>query len=205
VRDGIAARIALPVRVDNNIRCFTHAVARFEPIGGSLLVVTIRSGIGVGIVVDGVVYQGEKGRAGELGHLRIDPDGQPCRCGRRGCLETLVNRSIIGAQARSLSMSIPEAFSAARAGNPEALAIVEGIAAHLGPALASLILVTDIQSIILSADFGPDGTALIDPLAERVAQELCPDMGFDLGYRELDDRSYVTGAAFLVLRDFVLR
>ncbi len=222
IRSALEARFGLKTRVDNNVRCLTHAVARFEPTGDSILVVTIRSGIGVGIVIDGKVYQGERGRAGELGHIPVDPDGPPCRCGRRGCLETIVNREVLSEKARAIlgrgepvsaehgsavssSMGgiLPSLFAAAKAGDPRAVETLTDTAGHLGRALARLLLVMDIRSIILYAAFGPDGDFIV-PLVEKIIGDtVYPGLDFSLRYRELDDDIYVTGAAYLILRDYV--
>ena len=94
---SLSALAGFPVTMDNNIRCFTAAVASQEFAPRSLLVVTIRSGIGVGIVLDGQIYQGERGSAGEIGHFPVDPKGALCRCGKHGCLETIVNREALAA------------------------------------------------------------------------------------------------------------
>ena len=215
IESELGERFGIPVRVDNNIRCFAQAVARFEPTGGSILVVTIRSGIGVGIVIDGKVYQGERGRAGELGHILVDPHGRRCRCGKIGCLETIVNRDVLALRARE-TLGLPESaedgrpilhalFSGARRGDAKALAIVTDAAKHLGEALARLLLVMDIGSVLLYAAFGPDGEILVPLLEEVIQSEVYPGLEFKLRYRELDEDSYVTGAAYLVLRDFVTR
>ncbi len=210
----LGERLGLPVRADNNIRCFAEAVARFEPAGNSGLVVTIRSGIGVGIVIDGKVYQGERGRAGELGHFLVDPTGSRCRCGKVGCLETLVNRDALARsanealagsdQAANGTAILPSLFTAARAGNARASAVVFEAAERLGGALARLLLVMDIGSVLLYAAFGPDGDVMESLIEKVILSEVYPGLEFKLRYRELDEDSYVTGAAYLVLRDFVM-
>ncbi len=201
VEAGLRRTLDLPVRVDNNIRCFTHAVERRESPGGSILVITVRSGIGVGIVVDGSVYRGERGRAGELGHTRVDPLGAPCRCGGHGCLETVVNREILAA--RAAPRTLEGLFGAAKAGDTDAGLVVAEAAGRLGSAFAQLLLVTDIRSLRLYAAFGPDGDVLLTLLRSRIEASVYPGLEFSLAYRELDEETYVAGAAFLVLRDFV--
>lgn len=225
VKEALSARTGMRIEVDNNIRCFAAAVSRFRPTNESIVVVTIRSGIGVGIVIRGNVYQGMHGRAGEIGHFPIDPEGKPCRCGRRGCLETVVNINTFSEAAAHYAASsllaenaalqphwqdnpdlqdpVSRLFSRAKHGDPHALDAIRGAAKLLGSALARSLLVLDIRSVLICAAFGPDGDVILEPINQVIRQESYPGFDVILSYDQMNEERYSTGAAYLVLGDFV--
>lgn len=113
-------------------------------------------GIGGGIVVGGELFGGSHGRAGELGHVVLDPDGEPCSCGGRGCLERLAGQEAILAAAGVATRAELETRCAA--GDAAALAAVATAGAHLGVALASVTNLLDPGAIVLGglfADLAP--------------------------------------------------
>jgi glucokinase len=101
--ERIAARYKIPVRVDNDANAAALAETRWGAAQGYRYVfyATVGTGIGTGIVLDGRIYHGHTGSAGEGGHVSIDYRGPVCGCGKRGCIEILAAGPAIGARARS--------------------------------------------------------------------------------------------------------
>ncbi|HZA81818.1 MAG TPA: ROK family protein, partial [Actinomycetes bacterium] len=114
-------RTGLPTTVDNDANAAAWAETRFGAGVGSdnLVLVTVGTGIGGGLVLDGRLYHGEHGFAGELGHLIVDPDGDRCPCGNRGCLEAMASGSTLGRLGRAAAAADPGGRLAALAGGSE--------------------------------------------------------------------------------------
>ncbi|MCY0885470.1 MAG: ROK family protein, partial [Firmicutes bacterium] len=98
---GFQARLGCPVRVENDANAAAWAEWRQGAGQGSrsLVFVTVSTGIGAGMVLDGRLYEGAEGNAGEIGHWVLDPKGPLCHCGRRGCLETLASGTALARMA----------------------------------------------------------------------------------------------------------
>lgn len=192
VGERLSAHLGFPVVVDNNIRCFAAAIASLQNLSDSMLVVTVRSGVGVGIVVDGRIYQGDKGSAGEIGHFPVEKKGLPCRCGKSGCLETVVNRD-----------ALAESLTLALAGDRTARKRFDDLAEQLGKAIALGMMMLDIRRVVIFAELGEYGVKLLDPLRKAIAEVAVPGFQCDIGYESLDANAYVAGAARLVLDKFV--
>lgn len=192
IAETLSKEIGFPVTVDNNIRCFTAGIINREKTPVSLLVVTIRSGIGVGIVMDGRIYQGERGCSGEIGHFPVVAGGLACRCGKSGCLETVVNRDSLLAD-----------LNAADGGDKAAAQRVQDASAMLGKAIASMMVVLDIRHVAVYAELGEAGSRLLDPIRNAAQEAVYPGFDFDIRFEALDAEAYVAGAARLVLDEFV--
>ena len=200
--------LGVRVSVENNIRAYTLYK---EPLlqESAFLVVSVRNGIGAGIVFNGTLHRGETGLAGEIGHITVRDDGEQCRCGKRGCLETVVNQRILSEAYGTLTGEVESEerlaglFSRAAGKDVAAAAILENAAEPLGRALATLILVLDIQSIYIVGLFGKDGGVWLEPLRRVIRRFVDPGLTFSLHYRELDNEGYLLGAALLVARDYL--
>lgn len=148
--------LGVPVLVENDV----SALAVAERLYGagrdhrSYLVVTIGLGIGCGIVVDGSVYRGAFGGAGEIGHIPVTVDGPLCGCGSRGCLEAHIGDDALVAHALARGVIGPRGtmrglLAAARSGNQEAQAIYAEAGTILGRALAGVIHTVDPEIVVL--------------------------------------------------------
>ena len=202
---------SLPVVADNNIRAYTLYLQKQFGTGDSFAAFIIRKGIGVGITLDGKLFRGYSGQAGELGHLQVDPSGPLCRCGKRGCVEAFFNqRELAGAWGRAAKRHFTqdlseddervlaaELFTKAAAKNPKAVSLLKNKAACLVPAVAALLLSFDIKNVVINGHFGPDGNELIPFLAEGLSKTLVPRLRYSLGYRPIDDEGFASGAAML--------
>jgi glucokinase len=147
IRQKIEARLGTPVILEND----ANAAALGESwIGAgrevdSLVLLTLGTGIGGGIILDNQILHGYKGMAGELGHLTVVPNGNPCGCGNRGCLEKHASARAIEAMAILLGLNEGETITAAqvydlaKAGNDRAKLVFTCMGEYLGIALAGLI------------------------------------------------------------------
>lgn len=161
--------LGLPVLVDNDANLAALGEYRFGAgqWARHMVYVTVSTGIGGGLVLEGRIYRGAGGGAGEIGHMVVDPDGPMCGCGRRGCLESLASGTAMAARARELVASgrgkaiLAEAGGspggvtavsvsrAAAAGDAEAVEIVSTAGAYLGMGLANVINLINPDRLVL--------------------------------------------------------
>ena len=124
---------------------------------GAFAFVTISTGVGAGIVIDGRLAVGRTGLAGHLGHVVADRNGPPCGCGRRGCLETLASGSALAHRGSALfgrAVTAPEVFEQAQAGNVGARALLDEAARHLATAFGDLAATCDVDRIAIGGGVG---------------------------------------------------
>lgn len=171
----------------------------------NLIVVNVKHGIGSGILINGRLFQGDGGGAGEIGHVVVQEDGELCRCGKRGCLETVSSaRAVL---ARLNCTSLEEAQAAFLAGDAKAVQAVNDAAHYLGISLANLIGILNIQKIVLTGDmpgFGSAWLAAVDESMRNAAfTRMAGSTKLELG--QLDYRACILGAsAFPLLDDYSL-
>ena len=207
-------RLRLPVRVDNDVNTLAVAERQFgagREVDNFLLVTTGR-GVGLGIVIHGSIYRGADGAAGEFGHTVIDtsPDAPLCRCGKRGCLESIVSDYAIvrdlSADANSIGDTEDEfdaCIARARAGDDAARAAFDRAGATLGAAIANLANLFNPSFVLLGGE-GMRAAELIDePLRAAVARHLSGTVyeGLPISVHITDDSAWARGAASLVLHE----
>ena len=134
----------------------------------SVAFLAIGTGISAGIVLDGALFRGDNGFAGEVGHIVADPDGADCPCGMRGCLETIAAGPAIGRQAdeavaagRSTVLSpratAADVFRAGSAGDAVAVEIIDRVADHLARAIVSLALTLGVKRVVIGGGVAAAG------------------------------------------------
>lgn len=205
-------RYRLPARILNDSQA--AAIGEFVYGGrgsdGNLVVVTAGHGIGAGILINGRLFQGDGGGAGEIGHVLVERDGLPCRCGRRGCLETRASgRAILQAVRRlpglSAATDLDLIEAKFQAGDPAVRQIVREAAYFLGVAIGGLIGTLNIKRIVLSGEVTRFGDAWLHSVREamsgaalgRMVQETQLEIG------KLDYRACILGSsAYLLLDDY---
>lgn len=147
--ETLSKRTGVPVFCGNDANLIALGEARAGAGRGfkSQIVVTIGTGLGSGLILDGKLWSGANGFAAEFGHLTLEPDGLPCPCGNHGCLEQYVSASALSRYAGNRS---PEelALAAAR-GDVEALQAFEILGSRLGTALSGLLNLLNIEAIIV--------------------------------------------------------
>ena len=194
----VSERLGLPVRIDNDANLAALAEYRHALEGGDLdpalpfLYLTLSTGIGGGVIIDGKILHGVRTGAGELGHVTVDPEGPYCLCGNRGCLEQMASGTNIAAAARRRAAEEPErgAWLRTQAGGVieriRAEEVVEGYRAgdplsteiwltairHLAIGLGSIIHVLAPARIVLGGGLSLAGDALLDPLRPALAEHV---------------------------------
>lgn len=142
---------------------------------GSFVLVNGDVGVGAGVVLDGRLHRGTRGFGGELGHLTVAPDGPPCRCGARGCLEQVAGLDWILAEAGlppasgSTDDALAPLLAAVRADERRAVAAVAGAARSLGVGVAALVNLFDVDTVVLGGVFADLFPWLDEPLREVVS------------------------------------
>jgi predicted NBD/HSP70 family sugar kinase len=178
LRDKLGERFS----IDNDVNLATLAEQAYG-LGSSVrdfVFVSVGTGVGMGVVVDGRLYRGAHGRAGEISFLPVGDEqvGDPAATRRHGILETVASADGIVAKARAAGMPVGSAkqvFGAAREGVPAALEVVEAEADHLARALTSIIAVLDPGLIVLGGGVGSNVDVLLDPIHRRLGELLSLD------------------------------
>jgi glucokinase len=168
----VSAALGLPVALVNDARAFGLAELRLGAGRGASSIVGLTLGTGVGgvVAVDGRVVEGHDGTAGEIGHQTLDPDGPPCGCGNRGCLEALARGDRLAA---ACGTATPEAaIAAARAGDERALAGVREIGRWLGIGIANVIVVLTPDRVVIGGGIAAAGDLLLDPIRDELARRV---------------------------------
>jgi glucokinase len=190
IERDLGAALGVRIVADNDAHC--HALAEAW-IGAAektptFLLVTLGSGIGSGLVVDGKVHRGATGYGCELGHSIFRPGGRRCGCGNHGCLEAYVSEVAltsripeerpplgkrVDALVRERGIGHAQAlFELADAGDADATAFAEALAAELGIALGSAVNVFDVELIVIGGGIAPSMLARLAPLRRAMAGAL---------------------------------
>jgi glucokinase len=193
----------VPVTVENDVRAAAWGEFRFGAGRGidSLVAVFVGTGVGSGAVLNGALWRGASNVAGEVGHIQVVPDGLPCGCGARGCLERYVSGSGFQQRYRADATAI-DVYDAAQAGDRAAGEIWSDAVRHLCTALANYVTLVNPRMLVLGGGVIETVPALFDavvagvpPLATRLAREI-----LTIERAQLGDWSGVAGAADLVAR-----
>ncbi|MEO7351600.1 MAG: ROK family protein [Marmoricola sp.] len=164
------------VLVDNDASAALWAEARFGAAQESpdAVMVTLGTGIGGSLVVGGRLVRGVNGMAGEYGHMQVVPDGRPCECGGRGCWEQYCSgRALARAAAeRGCGLSGPALTTAAREGNPAAVAAFVEVGRWLGVGLANLVAALDPPLLVVGGGVSAAGELLLVPARQALAESL---------------------------------
>ncbi|GAA3973509.1 ROK family transcriptional regulator [Thermobifida alba] len=170
-------RLGLTVQVDNDANlCALAEVAEGAARGLEHVVyVNVSQGVGAGVVIGGRLFRGANGNAGEIGHIGLDERGPVCRCGNRGCLETLVGApyllDMLPQQGRvGHGAALLDLIEAARQGDPGCRRIIAEAGAALGRGVAIVVNMFNPQMVIVGGEIAEAGELLLDPM--RRAMEL---------------------------------
>lgn len=210
--DMLQEHLDIPIYIDNDVNTFT-LTERWFGLGSDVddfIVVTVGRGVGMGIVINGNLYHGTSGGAGEFGHTVINPDGPMCACGNRGCLEAYASDPAILRQAAEAYErkeitapvnSVEEIVKLAESGNPAILAILEKAGHYLGFGIANLLNLFNPKLIIISGEGVCYGDAMFTPMREVIRKTAMPGLVEDteLVIDAWDDAAWARGAAGIVL------
>jgi glucokinase len=190
LRDRLSERVGLPATLDNDANCATLGEWWVGAAKGGRNVVglTIGTGIGGGLILDGKLYHGASDVAGEVGHMTIDSTGRRCNCGNYGCLEAYSSGPAIADRARealrgvdggaSILMRLAKGqseritaqtvYEAAKQGDPIARDVVRDTAAILGAGIANLLNIFNPDVVVVAGGVTQAGEALFEPLRAEV-------------------------------------
>ncbi len=161
--DRLADRTGATVTVENDLNAATWG-AHVLSGAGDLAYLALGTGLAAGLVLGGRLRRGAHGAAGEIGHVPVDPDGAPCSCGQRGCLELLASGSALAAAWPAAGGQPPATalFAAAAGGNAQAVAVRDRFAAGVADAVRMLGLTADPAAIIIGGGVALVGPPLLD-------------------------------------------
>jgi glucokinase len=196
-RDVMAERLGLPVFIDNDANVAALAEHRFGAARGArhAVVLTVGTGIGGGLVLDGRIYRGAVGAGAELGHTVIDLDGPLCQgnCPNRGCLEAVASGSALGREAERLADERPDsAFARARNsgrevtgvmvtelahdGDAEAREALEIVGRRLGVGIANFVNLFNPEVVVIGGGVVAAGDLLLGPARDEMAKRALPSL-----------------------------
>ena len=201
-------RLDIPVMVDNDANLGALAEAAFGAgrDAGDLIYLKVSSGIGAGLILNGRLYRGSAGLAGELGHVLVNPDGIVCRCGNRGCLETVAaTGALVDLLRRSHGedLTVAAMIEAAREGDTGSRRVIGDAGRALGQVVATLLNVLNPEMLIVGGELAGAGDLLLDGIRESVARAALPETsrGAQLVAGVLGERAQVLGALALVVSE----
>lgn len=197
VAGAVAGLLPWPADVDNEANLSALAELRF---GGDrrqdFILVSGEIGVGAGIVMDGHLFRGVRGYAGELGHVVVDAGGPPCSCGARGCLEQVAGQEAL---LRGGPATVAELAARARIGNPQAEAVLERAGRALGVALAGVVNVLDVPAVVLGGRYAELGAWLGPPIRAELAERVVAPGPVDVLVSALGADAAALGAAGTVV------
>jgi glucokinase len=199
---GFAERLGMPVAVENDAACAAwaeHVIGAGRGVS-ELVMVTLGTGIGAGIVTGGRLLRGANGFAGEPGHAVVDPDGPPCPCGRRGCWEQYASATALGRLAGGRTSE--DVVAAARDGDTDAVDVVRRFAWWFALGVANLVAVLDPEVVVVGGGLVEAGEVLFGPLRQAyldlvMAGDVRPAVS--IVPAALGERANAIGAALLAL------
>ena len=168
----VEAALGLPIALINDARAFGLAELRLGAGRGvrAMIGLTLGTGIGGVIAIDGQVLRGHKGTAGELGHQTIDPDGPWCNCGTRGCMEAYCRADQIAHAAGTAT--VEDAVAAAQAGDARALSALVDTGRYLGIGIANAIILVNPDRVVLGGGVAAAGDLLIEPIRAELRRRV---------------------------------
>jgi predicted NBD/HSP70 family sugar kinase len=206
----LSTATGLPTVLENDVRALTVAELWFGAGVGvtSFALMTVGTGIGCGLVVNGAVIEGAHGVAGEVGHLMAEPNGPPCLCGNTGCVEAVASSDALHNRLREIAgnpdLTVAEAMALAHAGDQKIRAGYQRAGRALGLALAAVANLVGPQRIVLSGE----GLAAFDLYEEQVratfaARAFGGAASCDLILRPLPFEEWARGAAAVAIQTLI--
>ncbi|SDE54470.1 ROK family glucokinase [Auraticoccus monumenti] len=221
IRERLGRRLDLPLLVDNDANAAAWAEYRFGAGRDSSVMVCITLGTGIGgaVVINGAMFRGRYGMAGEFGHMTVVPGGHVCPCGNRGCWEQYSSGNALERDARQLAearspqahalleavgsadrITGPDVSAAALAGDPMCVELISDVGHWLGLGLANLAAALDPELFVVGGGVSEVGTLLTEP-AQRAFDRTLTGRGFRpparLALAELGNSAGLIGAADL--------
>ncbi len=212
LRELLESRMRVPVYIDNDVNTLTLSEKWLEPgkPEDDFIVITLGRGIGMGIVINGQIYRGKGGGAGELGHIMVDPNGPRCDCGRQGCLETLLSDRALVAEAQQEVSSdvhdLDDLIARMKAGDQKAAMLFTRAGKLLGHQIANLVNLFDPKLIIISGEGIRMGDVFFSAVRSTFNEGVMPGLAEDTEIRvnSWGDDIWALGAASLVIAEIFI-
>ena len=208
MREDLADRLGMPVFIDNDANLGALAEVTWGPHGGTgnLIFIKVASGIGAGLIINGSLYYGHVGITGEIGHATIFDQGVICRCGNRGCLETIASTSTmieLLSRASQSAVTTADIIDRAAAKDPATLRVIDDAGVAVGRAAANLANTLNPETIIIGGSLTDLGDCFLDPIRRGLLRHAVPlvDETSAVQMSSLGDRAEALGAAALVLQE----
>jgi glucokinase len=225
LQQRLESALDLPVTIENDANAAAWGEFRFGAAvdAGNMVMLTVGTGIGGGVVIDGVLMHGAFGVAAELGHMRVVPGGFRCGCGNRGCWEVYASGTALVREARELvvtgtplaarlvelcggnpeALKGPDVTRAAVEGDPAAVELLADLGVWIGEGLASVAAILDPELFVLGGGVSEAGALLMDPALGAFRRQLTgrghrPEARFALA--SLGNDAGMIGAADLAAR-----
>lgn len=204
----LSGRLGARVYVDNdaNLGALGELVWGNGHGAADLAYIKVASGVGAGLVMNGRIYRGPGGTAGEIGHITLDESGPVCRCGNRGCLETFTAARYVlpllepryGAE-----LTMAEVVALAGEGDPGCRRVIGDVGRHIGSGVANLCNLLNPSRVVLGGDLAEAGELVLGPIRESVSRYAIPSAARQLAVvpGTLGGRAEVLGALALVLSE----
>jgi predicted NBD/HSP70 family sugar kinase len=206
--EELARRLDVPVTVDNdaNLGALGEVSLGAARGLGDVIYVKVASGIGAGLVLGGRLYHGSVGLAGELGHVHVRDQGAVCRCGSRGCLETVAATGAVLAALRPAhrdDLNVHEAVALVRAGDLGAQRVFTDAGRAIGRALGDHCNLLNPAAVVVGGDLSAAGRPLLDGIRESVDRYAQPAIAASVAIiaSRLGDRAQVLGALATIIGD----
>ncbi len=220
LKDLLSRRYGLPVYVANDSHMTALAEYRFGAGAGArnLVVLKIGEGIGSGVVIEGRLLDGDSHAAGEIGHLVVETEGEPCTCGNRGCLETVASIRALIRQARQQAqmnpssllatlyrergtLGLPEVQEALEQGDIATRELVERAGRYLGIAIAAMVSVLDVERVVLGGEGAALGLPLVESAAAEARRRILPRIAerLQIQLSQLGKEAVILGASAMIM------
>ncbi|MBP3300967.1 MAG: ROK family protein [Clostridia bacterium] len=213
----MAKHFDIPVYIGNDANVAALAEAKVGAAKGktNAIMITLGTGVGGGIIIDGKIYEGHFSAAGELGHIVLVKDGQQCSCGRKGCWEAYASVTALVRQTKEAMQANPDsimnktpldavsgrtAFDAAKKGDKAALAVVDRYEDYIAEGIADMINIFSPEVVVVGGGISKEGDYLLDPVRAKIRGQvfgsgLLPDR--EIVAARLGNDAGLIGAALL--------
>ena len=159
----LADRLGVDVRIENDVKAAALGAHHLLGATHSMAYLNLGTGLAAGVVFDGRLLRGGRGVAGEIGHIPVDPAGERCGCGQRGCLETMASGSAIARMwPTSAPLPVRDLIDAAAAGDARAIEVRDRFLTGVGAAVRLLALTTDVDRIVIGGGLAALGESLLE-------------------------------------------
>lgn len=211
VRASASIRLGIPVTVENDANA--GAVGEFAQGRGrgvqNMAYIKVSHGVGAGLILNGRLFRGATGSAGELGHMTLDEQGAVCRCGNRGCLETFISsEAVLGllGTTRGPDFTVADLVDAALAGDVGCARVIGDTGRTLGTTVANLCNIINPELVVVGGELARAGDLMLGPLREIVSRYGVQGCTRDLtiSAAELGPEAHLTGALIMALENISL-